>query len=117
YELRAALDYFRQKERCVFCDIVAQEMKAGQRVIEMRADYVALCPFATRAPYETWILPRTHNAAFEHAALAPGARMRELGGLLRRTLERIRSVSEAFHLALHTSPNRSQPSQSLGYWQ
>ena len=48
YELRAGLDYFKQKERCVFCDILAQEMRGGQRVIEIRGDYVALCPYDPR---------------------------------------------------------------------
>lgn len=116
YELRASLDYFRQKERCVFCDVIAQEIKTGQRLVELRGDFVALCPFATRVPYETWLLPRTHAADFEHSALSPGGRMRELGALLRRTLQRIRNVTEPFHLALHTAPNRSLPSRSLGYW-
>ena len=73
YELRAGLDYFKQKERCVFCDILAQEMRGGQRMVDIRGDYVALCPYATRVPYETWILPRTHDSAFEHAALSPSA--------------------------------------------
>jgi UDPglucose--hexose-1-phosphate uridylyltransferase len=115
YELRASLDYFKQKERCVFCDILAQELNTGQRVVEVRGDFVALCPFATRVPYETWILPRTHDAAFEHSALRAGS-MRELGALLRRTLVRIRTITESFHLVLHTSPNRFHASASLGYW-
>ena len=116
YELRAALDYFRQKERCVFCDIVAQEMKSGLRIVEVRGDFIALCPYATRVPYETWLLPRTHNAAFERSALLPGARMRDLGALLGRTLARIRTVTEPFHMVLHSAPNRLLQSSSLGYW-
>ena len=116
YELRAALDYFKQKERCVFCDILAQEMNTGQRIVEVRGDFVALCPFATRAPYETWILPRPHDAAFERFALAHPASMRDLGGLVRRTLARIRAITESFHLVLHTSPNTTHGSASLGYW-
>src|SRR6266568_210175 len=116
YELRAALDYFKQKERCVFCDILAQEMNTGQRIVEVRGDFVALCPFATRAPYETWILPRPHDAAFERFALAHPASMRDLGSLVRRTLARIRAITESFHLVLHTSPNTTHGSASLGYW-
>ncbi len=116
YELRAGLDYFKQKERCVFCDMLAQEMQQGQRIIEVRGDFVALCPYATRAPYETWILPRTHDAAFERFALAHPTRMRDLGGLIKRTLQRIRTITESFHLVLHTAPNRSHASASLGYW-
>jgi UDPglucose--hexose-1-phosphate uridylyltransferase len=115
YELRAGLDYFKQKERCVFCDMVAQEMNTGQRIVEVRGDFVAMCPYATRVPYETWILPRTHDSAFERFALSRPGTMRDLGGLIRRTLERIRTITESFHLVLHTSPNRLQ-SASLGYW-
>ena len=116
YELRAGLDYFKQKERCVFCDVLAQEVHSGQRLIEIRGEFVALCPYATRAPYETWILYRNHDSTFERYALSHPASMRELGALLRRSLQRIHSITESFHLVLHTSPNRSQQSSSLGYW-
>jgi len=116
YELRAGLDYFKQKERCVFCDMLAQEMQQGQRIVEVRGDFVALCPYATRAPYETWILSRTHDAAFERFALSHPASTRDLGGLIKRTLQRIRTITESFHMVLHTSPNRSHISASLGYW-
>src|SRR5260370_283408 len=107
YELRAALDYFKQKERCVFCDLLAQEMNTGTRIVEVRGDFVAFCPYATRVPYETWILPRTHDSAFERFALAHPGSMRDLGSLLRRILQRIRTITESVHLVVHTSPNRS----------
>jgi len=116
YELRAGLDYFKQKERCVFCDMLAQEMQQGQRIVEVRGDFVAFCPYATRAPYETWILPRTHDAMFERFALSHPGAVRDLGGLLKRTLQRIRTITDSFHLVLHTAPNRSHISSSLGYW-
>ena len=116
YELRAGREYFVAKERCVFCDIIQQEERQALRVIETRADYVALCPYAPRVPYETWILCRTHEAAFERTGLnRPGLRV-NLGALLRRTLQRIRTITEDFHLVLHTSPNTLHPSKNLGYW-
>ena len=82
YELRAGKEYFQQKERCVFCDILAQEEQQSIRVVESRGDYVALCPYAPRVPYETWIMPRTHEAAFERTAGRPGM-LRDLSSLLR----------------------------------
>jgi UDPglucose--hexose-1-phosphate uridylyltransferase len=116
YELRAGREYFVSKERCVFCDIIQQEERQALRVIEARGDYLALCPYAPRVPYETWILPRNHDAAFERTGLnKPGLRT-NLAALLRRTLQRIRSVSEAFHLVLHTSPSSMHPLKNLGYW-
>ena len=116
YELRAGLDYFDQKERCVFCDILSQEERQNQRVLETRGDYIALCPYAPRVPYETWLLARTHEAAFERSAVARPGVMADLAVLLRRTLQRIRTVTEDFHLVLHTSPNSLHRSETLGYW-
>jgi UDPglucose--hexose-1-phosphate uridylyltransferase len=116
YELRAGREYFHGKERCVFCDIVNQEERQAVRVIEVRGDYLALCPYAPRVPYEAWILPRYHEASFERTGLArPGLRV-NLASLLRRTLQRIRAITEDFHLVLHTSPNSLHPSKALGYW-
>jgi len=116
YELRAGRDYFDQKERCVFCDILSQEERQTQRVLETRGDYIAMCPYAPRVPYETWVMPRTHEAAFERSGLRGPGMLQDCGALLRRTLQRIRTVTEEFHLVLHTSPNSLHGSASLGYW-
>ena len=116
YELRAGREYFLSKERCVFCDIIQQEERQALRVIEARGDYLAICPYAPRVPYESWILPRNHDASFERTGLnKPGLRT-NLAALLRRTLQRVRSITEDFHLVLHTSPSTLHPSKNLGYW-
>jgi UDPglucose--hexose-1-phosphate uridylyltransferase len=115
YELRAARQHFQVKERCVFCDILRQEQEQKVRVIEVRGDYIASCPYAPRVPYETWIAPRSHEAHFERMALRSGA-MRDLAALLRRTLHRIRSIADGFHMVLHTSPNTLHRSETLGFW-
>src|ERR1700722_1730689 len=44
YELRAGREYYVAKERCVFCDIIQQEERQALRVVEVRGDYLALCP-------------------------------------------------------------------------
>jgi len=115
YELRSGKDYYTQKERCVFCDILAQEERQGLRIVEARADYVALCPYAPRVPYETWIMPRNHESSFERSVLRGGS-ARDLAALLRRTLLRIRSITENFHMVLHSSPNTLHRSEVLDYW-
>jgi UDPglucose--hexose-1-phosphate uridylyltransferase len=116
YELRAGRDYFKSKERCVFCDIISQELQQNQRVVEVRGEFIALCPYAPRVPYETWIIPRSHEAAFERFVIGRPASMLDLGALLRRTLQRIRSITAEFHLVLHDSPNTLFRSESLDYW-
>jgi len=116
YELRAGRDYYETKERCVFCDILAQEERQALRVVEIRGDYVAFCPYAPRVPYETWVMPRSHESSFERTGASRVGTLTDLAALLRRTLQRIRTVTEAFHLVLHTSPNSQHPSATLGYW-
>jgi UDPglucose--hexose-1-phosphate uridylyltransferase len=116
YELRSGKEYFSQKERCVFCDILAQEEQQAVRVVETRGDYIALCPYAPRVPYETWIMPRTHEASFERSVLRGGGSARDMANLLRRTLQRIRAMTENFHMVLHTSPNTQHRSEVLDYW-
>jgi len=115
YELRSAREHYRVKERCVFCDIFTQELKQEKRIVEVRGDYLVSCPYASRSPYETWIAPRVHEAYFERVTLRSGA-LRDLAALLRRTLFRIRSISDGFHMVLHTSPNTLHKSETLGYW-
>ena len=110
YELRAAREHYRVKERCVFCDILRQEQEQKQRVIEVRGEYMASCPYAPRVPYEVWIAPRTHDAYFERTAMKSGA-MRDFAALLRRTLFRIRTIADGFHMVLHTSPNTLHKSE------
>ena len=116
YELRSAREHFAAKERCVFCDILSQELQQRDRIVEIRGDFVACCPFASRTPYECWIMPATHCADFERTALSHAGALRECAALLRRMLNRIRSVTDSFHMVLHTAPNVRHQSRVLNYW-
>ena len=115
YELRASQEYFQMKERCVLCDIVRQEERQAARVVELTRRYVALCPFASRVPYELWILPRAHQSSFEDDLLRHRDAT-ELAGILRRSLARLEQITDSYHLVLHTSPNTRARSEMAGYW-
>ncbi|MBZ5698760.1 MAG: galactose-1-phosphate uridylyltransferase [Acidobacteriia bacterium] len=115
YELRAAREWYREKERCVFCDIVKQEERQGKRIVDTQGEYVALCPYASRVPYEIWVMDRKHSYLFE--VPRPGANRRHLAVLLQRVLRRLRQVAPAYHLVVHTSPNTNHPKGEVSsYW-
>ncbi len=115
YELRASREWYREKERCVFCDIVRQEEKSGKRIVDVQGDYYALCPYAARVPYETWLLHRRHNHLFEQPK--PGSNRKQLAALLGRVLRRLDKFAPAYHLVVHTAPNtRSKKGELAGYW-
>ncbi|HXN55696.1 MAG TPA: galactose-1-phosphate uridylyltransferase [Myxococcales bacterium] len=104
-EMSAARDHFGRKERCIYCDVIAQELLEKERVIHEGERFVSLAPFASRSPFETLILPRAHQSGFEQAdALELAACAEELRTLLRKievALER-----PALTLFLHTAPLR-----------
>jgi UDPglucose--hexose-1-phosphate uridylyltransferase len=115
YELRAAREWYRAHERCVFCDILRQEIRQKKRIIDAVGDMHAFCPYASRVPYEIWIMSKTHNHQFE--APAAGESRRHLAALLGRTLRRLRQVTPNFHMVLHTAPNTLQTKGELSeYW-
>ncbi len=104
YELRTCREYYELKERCVFCDILQQELRQEVRLVDATPNFLALCPFAPRVPYEMWLLPRYHHASFESDLLRSSLGA-ELGGLLQRCLCRLINLAESFHMVLHTTPN------------
>jgi UDPglucose--hexose-1-phosphate uridylyltransferase len=115
YELRAAREWYQEKERCVFCDIVRQEERQGNRIVDTQGEYVALCPYASRVPYEVWLINRKHSSLFELPH--PETNRHHLAALLRRVLRRLRQVSPAYHLVVHTAPNTTQTKGEMtAYW-
>ena len=108
-ELQGARNHFDMKERCIFCDIIYQEIAEGKRIIGENEDYVAIAPFAPRSPFETWILPKNHEAAF-------GPRQKSFKGLaeiLQRILKQFDALLEAppYNYIIHTAPFSEEQSE------
>jgi UDPglucose--hexose-1-phosphate uridylyltransferase len=102
-EIDGARRHFEVKERCVFCDIIQQEVKDGRRLIAENADVIALAPYAPRFAFETWLLPKRHGARFEEA---PRHESESLARLLKAVLQRLDRALESppFNLVVHTAP-------------
>ncbi|NWG03113.1 MAG: galactose-1-phosphate uridylyltransferase [Syntrophaceae bacterium] len=65
-EIWGASDYFQRKERCIFCDIIKEEISMKKRVILETVHFLIFSPFASRYPFETWIIPKVHASDFHH---------------------------------------------------
>lgn len=113
-EIESAEHYFRLKERCVFCDLIRQEVKAGTRVVSETDHFVVLAPYASRFPFETWILPRKHKSHFEEA---DAAQLKNLAWVLKSTLKKQDKVLERppYNLIVHTGPLQ-EASNSFYHW-
>lgn len=114
-EIQGARHHFEQRERCIFCDVLQQELESMVRVVAQNQHFVVLEPFASRFPYETWILPRLHAPQFENL-LEP--EMEALAAILRDTLRRMKVALEdaPFNYVLHTAPTRGDGIGEYYHW-
>ncbi|MDP8230846.1 MAG: galactose-1-phosphate uridylyltransferase [Candidatus Gorgyraea atricola] len=104
-ELKGASTYFGYRERCVFCDMVAQELQDELRVISENKHFVAFCPFVPRFAFETWILPKKHDQNFTSIDNTMAGAM---ASILKDTLMRLKKVLKdpAYNFIIHTAPIR-----------
>ncbi len=111
-ELQVASDYFSRGEKCLFCQLIDDELRSRRRLVHENDSYVCFCAYAGRQPYECWILPKQHTSSFtdikEIHALAE-----TLQSVLRR-LCRIASPP-AYNLVLHTAP-AGDPRSEAFHW-
>jgi UDPglucose--hexose-1-phosphate uridylyltransferase len=113
-ELDGARRHFEYKERCIYCDVVRQEMQDGSRVV-LESDYMlAVQPYAPRFPFETWIMPRTHISHFENSDAASIANLAWALRTLVRKLERVLEFP-AYNMVLHSSPVQ-EPALPWFHW-
>ena len=57
--------YFRTHKKCIYCQMGNWERKVKKRIIFENKDFIVLCPFASKAAFETIISPKKHSAYFE----------------------------------------------------
>ncbi|HXG49827.1 MAG TPA: galactose-1-phosphate uridylyltransferase [candidate division Zixibacteria bacterium] len=103
-ELRLADEFYRARGRCRYCDWIEDERRDRSRLVSENGRFVALCPYAPRFPYETWILPIDHAADF--GSTAPS--LRALAEILQDLLGRIdrRLGRPALNWVLRSAPLR-----------
>lgn len=104
-ELREAREYYQYKRRCLYCDILRQEVAAEVRVVRLTGHFAALVPYASRGPLELWVMPRQHACSYEDSLSADSAR--DLARLLSHFFAVIARAFDdpGYEMVLHTAPN------------
>jgi len=93
-QIEGARRYRSYRDRCVFCDIVRQETSEGDRLVAQNEHFIAFEPYASKYPFETWVMPKRHSASF---AAIPAEEQTAFAEMLGETLRRI-------HLCLNDPP-------------
>ncbi|MCD6310172.1 MAG: galactose-1-phosphate uridylyltransferase [Candidatus Eremiobacteraeota bacterium] len=102
-ELEGAQNYYKFRERCVFCDIIRQEISSRERIVLENDSFVSIEPFASRFPFETWILPKKHMSTYSEI---DRKEIMDLAHILKNTLTKIyHSLSDPpYNFIIHTAP-------------
>lgn len=102
-EMAGALEFFKYRGRCIFCDMVHQELAAEKRIILETGNFVVFTPYASRFPFETWILPKKHGSHYENIQKNE---LDELGTVMKTILMKLESGLDrpAYNYIIHTSP-------------
>jgi UDPglucose--hexose-1-phosphate uridylyltransferase len=111
-ELVGARHYYDYHERCIFCDLIKQELQSKERLILDIDGFIAITPFAARFPFEVWILPKKHTCDF----VSLDAKMRQdLSRIMKKVLSKLKKGlnDPPYNYILHTAPFRRQ---KIGYW-
>ncbi|MDP3879142.1 MAG: galactose-1-phosphate uridylyltransferase [Dehalococcoidales bacterium] len=97
-----AHDYLVDMGGCLYCEMLAEELKGGKRIVAETDQFVIFHPYASRASWESWIVPKEHCASF---GLVPHSRLAELSTVLKDTLFCMYSELDnpAFNLMVDTS--------------
>jgi UDPglucose--hexose-1-phosphate uridylyltransferase len=84
--IEEARRYFDDIGQCVFCHMLADELKDGTRLIAKTKYFAAFVLYAAFSPFHTWILPRRHESNFLNAT---ANELADLGHLLHKVLRKL----------------------------
>ncbi len=112
-ELRGSKWYYETHSHCVFCSMIDSEREEGLRFVYENDLFVSFCPYASRFPYEVWLVPKPHNADYTRIQPAETA---ALADCLKVTLKKLVAVlgDPQYNYLLHTAPYLKPPGGFFG---
>lgn len=102
-EMEGSMTFYKYRGRCLFCDMINQELSNGSRMVLEGEHFVTFAPYAARFPFELWILPKNHSSHFENIQRSE---VEELAETLRAALCKLEGALEQppYNFIIHTSP-------------
>jgi UDPglucose--hexose-1-phosphate uridylyltransferase len=102
-ELDGAENYYRTNKKCAYCTMIEWEGEHKNRIIFDSDDFIAYCPFSSRAAFEIWILPKKHKPYFERTS---DKEKLSLAEAMKVSINKIYKAlnDPAYNFYLHTSP-------------
>lgn len=105
-EMNGAQEFYQYRGRCIYCDLIQQELATDSRIVLDTPGFVVICPYASRFPFETWVVPKSHSSQFENI---PRQGIEELGMVLKTILSKLEIALDdpPYNYVIHTAPFNS----------
>lgn len=105
-ELRGCYHYQDLHGSCIYCDIMKEELKYGDRIVYEDDYFVVMSAYASRSPFETWIMPKRHHARFEATS---DTELMHLAHVLKKVLGTlyVKLSDPPLNYYIHTMPRSS----------
>ncbi|UCD63259.1 MAG: galactose-1-phosphate uridylyltransferase [Candidatus Zixiibacteriota bacterium] len=115
YPLEQAVMHYDEHGSCVYCDMVSEEIRQGERIIVDSDNFVAFCPFAARSPFESRIYPKRHMASFISTS---DDEVSELAWVLREVLGKLRHGlgDPDYNYVIRSSPIGDEDTRHLHWY-
>ncbi|MFP4026585.1 MAG: galactose-1-phosphate uridylyltransferase [Candidatus Brocadiia bacterium] len=96
-------EYYRFQDECLICRIIQQERSGEERVVIDGEMFVTITPYASRFPFEMWIVPKHHESHYEKED--PDS-IEDFGRILHETVRRLDAVLDnpPYNYVLHSAP-------------
>jgi len=101
--LEEATRFFDDHGECVFCRMIEMELKEKTRVVLQEHGFIVIEPFASRVPFETWIIPLQHHATFGEV---DAMELKGFATVLSDVMKRFRVMlnDPAYNMVIRTAP-------------
>jgi len=114
-ELAGSLKFYEEKKKCVFCAILEEEKRQDIRIVAENNDFLVFTFFASRFPFEMWVLPKRHSGHFEEISQL------ELKNLAQIVDEVLGKLNKTLHFPpfnwwLHTGPSHKDHIGDFYHW-
>ncbi len=106
-KLEEAARYYDDHGRCVYCDSIQEELNFGKRTVMDTERFIVLQPFASKFPFETWIIPKEHQASFGLISMEDS---KTFARILKETLFKlyIKLNDPDYNFVIHTAPIKDE---------
>lgn len=102
-EMDRCEEFYQFQDECLMCSTLDEEVNEGTRIVVEREHFVALTPYASRFPFEMWVVPRQHMCHYEEM---PEHLLGEFAGVLHEAICRLDVAMDRppYNYVLHTTP-------------